>query len=137
MKYGAYRIIAGGAPDQSVSSSSSCGHEVYPFIPRWSEEKTTLKSFVQRLKLFVSSKKKDEKYMCDLLTPLFTFDPERDTFRHVRCDLTDAQLESSGWIGCSDVCPNFSSLSWSEINSGKRPLSVGFLQTRVSATKLW
>ena len=64
LKYGAYRIITGGATVQSVSSSSSCGHEVYPFIPRSNEENATLKSFDQRLKLFVSSTKKDEKYMC-------------------------------------------------------------------------
>ena len=56
-------------------------------------EAATVESFDQRVKLFLSSTKKEERYLCDprLLSP---FDQERDTFRNVRDNLTDVQLEA-------------------------------------------
>ena len=41
------------------------------------------------------------------------------------------------WIRCSDDCQNYSSLCWSQVNSGSCSFVVGFLQTRFSSTKLW
>ena len=41
---------------------SSGGQEGHSFLPRWSEEAATLESFDQRVKLFVSSTKKEETY---------------------------------------------------------------------------
>ena len=39
---------------------SSGGHDGCSFIPRWNEEAATLEAFEQRVKLFVSSTKKEE-----------------------------------------------------------------------------
>ena len=39
---------------------SSGGQDGYSFYPRWNEETAMLGSFDQRVKLFVSSKKKEE-----------------------------------------------------------------------------
>ena len=46
------------------------------------------------MKLFVSSTKKEERHLCGPRL-LSTFDPEGDTFRYVRDNLTDAQLEAA------------------------------------------
>ena len=73
---------------------SSGGQDGYSFIPRWNEEAGTLESIDQRVKLFVSSTKKEERYLCGPRL-LSTFDPEGDTFRYVRDNLTDAQLEAA------------------------------------------
>ena len=78
MKYGVYRIIGSGAAVHSVSRYLLA----------------TLESFEQRVKLFVSSTKKEEKYLCGPRL-LSTFDPEGDTFRRVRDNLTDVQLEAA------------------------------------------
>ena len=48
----------------------------------------------QRVKLFVSSTKREERYLCGPRI-LATFDPEGDTFRYVRDNLTDIQLEAA------------------------------------------
>ena len=77
---------------------SSAGQDGYSFIPRWNEEAATLESFDQRVKLFVSSAKKEESYLCGLRL-LATFDPEGDTFRYVRDNLTDVQLEAADGSG--------------------------------------
>ena len=50
------------------------------------------------MKLFVSSAKKEERYLCGPRL-LSTFDPEGDTFRHVRDNLTDVQLEAADGSG--------------------------------------
>ena len=69
--------------------SSAC-HDGDFFIPRWNEEAATLESFDQREKLFVSSTK-EERYLWGprLLS----------SFRHVRDDLTDVQLEAADGSG--------------------------------------
>ena len=77
---------------------SSGGQDGYSFIPRWNEEAATLESFDQRVKLFVSSAKKEKKYLCGPRL-LATFDPEGDTFRYVRDNLTDVQLEAADGSG--------------------------------------
>ena len=70
---------------------SSGGQDGYSFIPRWNEEAATLN---QQVKLFVSSTKQEERYLCGPQL-LATFDPEGDTFRYVRDNLTDVQLEAA------------------------------------------
>ena len=77
---------------------SSGGQDGYSFIPRWNEEAATLESFDQRVKLYVSSTKKDERYLCGHRR-LSTFDEEGDTFRHVRDNLTNDQLEADDGFG--------------------------------------
>ena len=74
------------------------GQDVYSFIPGWNEEAGTLESFDQRVRLFVSSMEKEDRY---LFGPrlLSTFDPEGDTFRYVRDNLVGAQLEAPGGSG--------------------------------------
>ena len=69
-----------------------------PSIPRWNEEAATLESFDQRVKLFVSSTKEEKRYLCGPRL-LSTFDPEGDTFRYVRDNLTDVQLEAADGSG--------------------------------------
>ena len=64
---------------------SSGRQDGYSFLPRWNEEAATLESFDQRVKLFVSSTKKEERYLCGPRL-LSTFDPEGDTFRYGRAD---------------------------------------------------
>ena len=76
---------------------SSGGLDGYSFIPRWNQEAAALESFGQRVKLFVSSTKKEERYLCGPRL-LATFDPEGDTFRYVRDNLTD-QLEAADGSG--------------------------------------
>ena len=73
---------------------SSGGQDGYSFIPRWNEEAAALESFDQRVKLFVSSTKEEERYLCGPRL-LSTFDPEGDTFRCVRDNLTDVHLEAA------------------------------------------
>ena len=77
---------------------SSGGQESYSFIPRWNEEAAALESFDQRVKLFVSSTKEEEGCLCGPRI-VSTFDPEGDTFRYVRDNLTDAQLEAADGTG--------------------------------------
>ena len=72
---------------------SSGDQDGYSFVPRWNEEAATLEPFDQRVKMFVSSTKKEERYLCGPRL-LSTFDPEGDTLRHVRDNLTDEQLGS-------------------------------------------
>ena len=98
---------------------SSGGQDGCSFIPRWNEEAATPESFDQRVKLFVYSTKKEERYLCGPRL-LSTFDPEEDTFRYVRDNLTAVQLEAAD--GCT-------SLSCSQVSSGKCSVAVGFLQT--------
>ena len=61
---------------------SSGGQDGHSFIPRWNEEPATLESFDLRVNLFVSSTKKEERYLCGPRL-LSTFDPEGDPFRYV------------------------------------------------------
>ena len=77
---------------------SSGGQESYSFIPRWNEQAATLESFDRRVKLFVSSTKKEERYLCGPRR-LSTFDQEGDTFRYVRDSQTDVQLEAADGSG--------------------------------------
>ena len=77
---------------------SSGGLESYSFTSRWNEEAATLEAFEQRVKLFVSSMKKEERYLCGPRL-LATFDPEGDTFQYVRDNLTDVQLETADGSG--------------------------------------
>ena len=74
---------------------SSGGQDGYSFIPRRNEEAATLESFDQRVKLFVSSTKKEESGP----RLLVTFDSEGDTCRYVRDNLTDVQLEAAEGSG--------------------------------------
>ena len=67
---------------------SSGGQDGYSFIQRWNEKAATLESLDQRVKLFVSSTKKEERYLCGPRL-LSTFDPD------VRDNLTDVQLEAA------------------------------------------
>ena len=79
----------------SVSfTMSSGGQDGYSFIPRWNEETAKLESFDERVKLFTSSTKKKERYLCGPRL-LATFDPEGGTFRYVRDNLTDGTVGSS------------------------------------------
>ena len=55
-------------------------------------------SIDQRVKLFVSSTKKEGRYLCGPRL-LSTFHPEGDTFRYVRDSLTDVQLEAADGSG--------------------------------------
>ena len=60
------------------------------FIPQWNEEAATLEAFEQRVKLFVSSTKEEERYFSG--PRLFsTFDTGRDIFRYVRDNLTGGE----------------------------------------------
>ena len=82
----------------SQVTMSSGGQDGYSSSPRWNVEAATLESFDQRVKLFVSSTKKEERYLCGPRL-LATFDPEGDTFRYVRDNLTDVQLEAADGSG--------------------------------------
>ena len=73
---------------------SSGGQESYSFIPLWNEEAATLESFDQRVKLVVSSTKKEERYLCGPQL-LSTLDLEGDTLRYVRDNVADVQLEAA------------------------------------------
>ena len=77
---------------------SSGGQEHYSLVPRWKEEAATLESFEQRVKPFVSSTKREERYLCRPRL-LSTFDSKGYTFRHVRDNLTDVQLEAADGSG--------------------------------------
>ena len=77
---------------------SSGGQDGYSFIARWNEEAAKLESFDQRLQLFVSSTAKQERYLCGLRL-LSTLDPEGETFRYVRDNLPDVQLEAADGSG--------------------------------------
>ena len=81
---------------------SSGGHDRHSFIPCWKEEAATLEAFEQRVKLFVSSTKKEERYLCGPRL-LSTFDPEGDTFRYVRDNLTDLHVEAAGRSGAQMI----------------------------------
>ena len=61
-----------------------------------------MEAFEQRVKLFVSSRKKELRCLC---SPRFlsTFDPERDTFRNVRDNLTDLQLGAADGSGAQMI----------------------------------
>ena len=77
---------------------SSGAQDGYSFVLRWNEEAATPESFDQRVKLFVSPTKKEERYLCGPRL-LSTFDPEGDPLRYVRDNLTDVQLETSDRSG--------------------------------------
>ena len=64
---------------------------------------------------------------------LFAFDPEGDTFRYVRDNLTDLQLEAVDGPGVQMIVRTI------RLSVGPKSTQegVGFLQTRFSATKLW
>ena len=94
LKHWVCRIIGSGATVHSDFTMSSGRQESCSFISRCNEEAATLESFEQRVKLFVSSTKEEERYLCGPRL-LSTFDPEGDSFRCVRDNLTDMQLESS------------------------------------------
>ena len=88
---------------------SSGGQDGYSFIPRWNEEAATLESFDQRVKLFVSSARKEERYLCDPRL-LATFDLEGDTFRYVGDNVTDVQLEAADGSGALTIVKKYVSL---------------------------
>ena len=75
-----------------------------------------------------------KRYLCGTRL-LSTFDPERDTFRYVRDNLTDLQCEAVDGSSAQMIVKTFRFLCWSHVNPGKCSLFVGFLQTRFSATK--
>ena len=85
----------GSGATVSVSFTMSAGgQDGHSFVPRRNEEAATQESFDHRVKLFVSSMKKEERY---LFGPrlLSTYDQEGDTCRYVRDNLTDVQLEAA------------------------------------------
>ena len=103
-------------------------------MPRWNEDAATLESVGQRAKLFVSSTK-EERYLCGHRV-LSTFDPEGDTFRYVRDNLTDVQWEAADGSGALMIVKTIRPFGWSQVNSGScSVVVVGFLQTRFSSTK--
>ena len=107
----------------------SGGQDRYSFIPRWNEEAATLESFDQRVKLFVSSTKKKERYLCGPRL-LATLDPEGDKFRYVRDNLTDVQLGAADGSGALMIVKTIRlSLCWSQVHSGRCSVAVGFLPT--------
>ena len=112
----------------------SGGQESYCFIPRWNEDAATLESFEQRVTLFVSSPEEEERYLCSPRL-LSTFDPEGDTFRYVRDNLTDVQLEAVDGSGALLIVKTI--LLSVGPKSTQEPVPVGFLQARFSSTKLW
>ena len=67
---------------------SSGGQESY--FPCWNEEAATLESFEQRVKLFVNSAKKEERYLCG-------------PFRYVQDNLTDLRLEAADGSGAQMI----------------------------------
>ena len=93
-----FRIRGEGGNGSVSFTMSSGGQDGFSFIPRWNEEAATLESFDQRVKLFVSSTKKEERYLCGPRL-LATFDPQGDTFRYVRDNLTDVQLAAADGSG--------------------------------------
>ena len=115
----------------SVSfTMSSGGQESYSFIPRWNEEAVTLEPLNQRVKLFVSSTKEEERYLCGPRL-LSTFDPE-DTFRSVRDSQTDVQLEAADGSGALIMVKTI------RLSVGPRSTQEAVRrQTRFSSTKLW
>ena len=93
-----------------------------------------LGSFDQRVKLFVSSKKKEERYLCGPRL-LSTFDPEGDTFRYVRDNLTGVQLEAADGSGALIIVKTIRlSVGPKSIQEGVWLLLDFF---RFSSTKLW
>ena len=119
----------------SVSfTMSSGGQESYSFIPRWNEETATLESFDQRVKLFESSTKKEKRYLCGPRVPS-AFDPEGDTIRCVRDNLTDVQLEAADGSGALMIVKTFRLSVCPQ--SGSCSVVVGCLQSRSSSTTLW
>ena len=113
---------------------SSGGQDGYSFIPRWNEEAATLESFDQRVKLFLSSTKKGERYLCGP-RHLSTFDPEGDTFRYVRDNLTGVQLEAADGLGALTIVKTIRlSVRPKSIQEGVWLLLDFF---RFSSTKLW
>ena len=95
-----------------------------PLFPLWNEEAATLESLDQRVKLFVSSTKEEERYS--------TFDPDGDTFRYVRDKLTDVQLEAADGSSALMIVRTIRPLGWSHVNSRSCSVVVRFLQTRFS-----
>ena len=71
-------------------------HDGMRKLQRWNH-------FDQRVKLFVSSTKQEERYLCGRRL-LATFDPEGNTFQYVRDDMTDVQLEAADGSGAPDDC---------------------------------
>ena len=61
-----------------------------------------MEAFEQRVKLFVSSRKKELRCLCKTRF-LSTSDPERDTFRNVRDKLTDLQLGAADGSGAQMI----------------------------------
>ena len=108
---------------------SSGGQDGYSFNPRWNEDAATLESSDQRMKLFVSSTKKDERYLCGPRR-LSTFDAEGDTLRYVRDNLTNDQLEADDGSGALLIVKTI------RLAVGSCLVVAGFLQTRFSSTKL-
>ena len=79
----------------SVSFEMSFGaHEGCSGIPRWNGE--ALEAFELRVELFMFSTKKEDT--CVVLD-LSTFDPEENTFRYVRDNLSDLPLEAADGSG--------------------------------------
>ena len=97
MKYG-YTVSLVAERGSVSFTMFSGGQESFSFIPRWNEEAATMESFDQRVKFFMSSTKEEERYLCGPRL-LSTFDPERDSFRHVRDNLINVQLEAADGSG--------------------------------------
>ena len=68
------------------------------YVPLWNEESATLDAYEERVKLFISSTKKTERYLCGPRL-LSRFDPESDTFKHVRANISNEQLEKEDGEG--------------------------------------
>ena len=70
----------------------------FEVVPSWDGHTATLDAYEERVKLYVMSTKKDEKYLCGPRL-LARFEPESDSFRIVREALTDAQLTAEDGSG--------------------------------------
>ena len=136
LKYGAHRIIGSGATVQSVSRCHWVVKRAITFIPRWNEEAATLGSFEQRVKLFVSPTEEKERYLCGPRL-LSTFDPEGDTFRYVRDNLTDIQLEAADGPGALMIVKTIRRSLGPKSTQEDFRLLLDFFKTRFSSTKLW
>ena len=91
-------FIGSGAAVQSVSRCLLVVKRAILLFHHGMKKNATLESSDQRMKLFVSSTKQEERYLCGPRL-LSTFDPEGDAFRYFRDNLTDVQLETADGSG--------------------------------------
>ena len=97
LKYGVHRIIGRGAAVQSVSRCHLVVKRAIPLFHDGMKKLQRWNLLNQRVKLFIFSTK-EVRYLCGPRL-LSTFDPEGDTCRCVRDNLTDVLLEAAEGSG--------------------------------------